>query len=420
MNSFRNRVLKGIQKDYQTVQDDTVTHAADAGTQPQQPVQHDEADVSVRLDSEQQVLRDTPQMQTQVETVATDTVTISANRSQFPNLALEGDDTNLRRTARVRKPRKQFDDVNHSMVRPGVEGAKQVAQSVTKDETHTNTLQRALSDVQPDRSRKRKIFQIEEVVRHEQPSDRNAPAASGILTGLGKRDPELLDKGVLIEPSLKPPNTQEHFTDVEQEVPTRQRKRRSSRKFVSEEFIRNSSDESELDNDILIHGTTGTQPTTVTFANNPQEVSPNFGPTTTNSTSMPSRTRSYPLDEYWDEDTWRHYAHNGRLIVPIMRSLGLKVSDRGDIAQNGPTAALMEDVDACAKMLCDQFPVQDLIICAANPNYLDTTIFDLFDIYDAKMWSQDADRSVTLKAGEEASYPKELFYEDDDNRRLYV
>ncbi|KAJ4322081.1 hypothetical protein N0V94_002549 [Neodidymelliopsis sp. IMI 364377] len=418
MNSFRSRVLKGTQKDYQTVQDDTVTHAADAGIQLQQPLQHNEADVSVHLASEQQVLRDTPQTQTQAETAATDTVTISAHRPQSPNLALKSNGTNLRRTARNRKPRKQFDDVNHSVVHSGVQDTKRVARSATENKTHTDTSQRTLPDVQPGRSKKRKIIPNEEVARDEQPSNHDALAASNLSTELGRKHPEHLGKGVLTKPPLEPPKTQEHSADVEQEVPTLQRKRHSSRRLLSKDFIRNSSDESEIDNDILIHGTAGTQPTTITFANSPQEASPKSGLTTANSTSMPSKTRSYPLNEYWNEDTWRHYAHNGRLLVPIMRSLGLKVSDRGDIAQNGHTAALMDDVDACAKMLCDQFPVQDLIICAANPNYLDTTIFDLFDIYDAKMWSQDADRSVTLKAGEETSYPKELFYEDDDDRQL--
>lgn len=130
-----------------------------------------------------------------------------------------------------------------------------------------------------------------------------------------------------------------------------------------------------------------------------------------------------PLDEGWDEERWRDFYLRGNgphAMVATMRSLGLnatpkKGDETGFVVEN--YVSLCKDICQIAGTLCNEFSGAELISFAADPSYLDEEIDIMFDNH-SHVWSVDADRTNLLAAGSDLLYPKDLSYEDDDDRKL--
>lgn len=141
--------------------------------------------------------------------------------------------------------------------------------------------------------------------------------------------------------------------------------------------------------------------------------------------TMPLAKRTLPLAEYWNEKDWRYFylRHSERQItLATMQSLGLKVTSRHPIHFRFDIehfVTLGSDINKTAKELSGEFSASQLIQFAANPNYLNDQIDDLFERH-SPMWSLDADRSKLLAPGLDKNYPKDLFYEESEDQRLYV
>lgn len=130
-----------------------------------------------------------------------------------------------------------------------------------------------------------------------------------------------------------------------------------------------------------------------------------------------------PLDKDWDEDRWQHFYLQGNedsLMLAMMLSLGLKATPRDRISSSfvvADYASLCKDVCKIAAKLCNKFSAADLIRFAADSSYLDEEIDIVFDNW-SHVWSVDADRAKLLIPGTEPLYPKDLVFEEDDDRKL--
>ena len=141
--------------------------------------------------------------------------------------------------------------------------------------------------------------------------------------------------------------------------------------------------------------------------------------------TMPLAKRRLRLDQYWDKEAWRTFylrENERQVILATIRSLGIKVIPRHhnhfrfDIEH---FVALGKDVNKIAKELSDKFSAAQLIGHAADPGYIDDHIDTLLDTHPS-IRSLDADRTKLLTAGAETEYPKDLFYEESDDQKLYV
>ena len=142
----------------------------------------------------------------------------------------------------------------------------------------------------------------------------------------------------------------------------------------------------------------------------------------TNST-MPFAKRDFPLDEYWDKDTWRYFYlsfHERLIMLGTMRSLGLKATPRHrnyfrfDIEN---FVSLGKDINKIASGLCSKFSAVQLVQYAEDPNHLDEEIDGLFETH-SSIWSIDADRTKLLAPGVDENYPKNLFYEESEDQKV--
>ena len=128
-----------------------------------------------------------------------------------------------------------------------------------------------------------------------------------------------------------------------------------------------------------------------------------------------------PLNEYWNERTWRRFTKSSPVhIGTFISCLGLvKCNVLGDttfdhLAANAMSAA----IDEIASGLYAKVSAESLVVCAANPDFLDEEIDVLLDEYAPDIWGMDADRSKLLEPGTNDTYPKNLVYENDDDRKL--
>lgn len=256
-----------------------------------------------------------------------------------------------------------------------------------------------------------------------------------------------------MEPLLAPARasvlTQDHMGNHrQQEVSRQKRKRRPSRKYLSEEVIRNSSDESEESNILTLSSTTetvasaldnNTPTSTSRLARQRLSSGNNLAVTEStlesrssqHATSLPERSfsamplgrRSLSMVEYWNEEAWRYHYLRGNeriALLQTMQSLGLNVVLKHPVHfkyDKKDFTALDDDVNTIAEQLSDQFSANQLIHNAADSNYLNEQIDGLF-VTHSPMWSLDADRSQMLYAGVNEIYPKHLFYEESEDQKM--
>ena len=141
--------------------------------------------------------------------------------------------------------------------------------------------------------------------------------------------------------------------------------------------------------------------------------------------TMPLAKRNLRLDQYWDKEAWRTFylrENERQIFLATVRSLGLKVKPRQRMRfefEIENFINLGRDVNRVAKTLSGKFSAAQLIRDAANSEYLDDHIDTLFDIH-SSIWSIDADRTKLLTAGAKKEYPKDLFYEESDDQKVYV
>ncbi|KAF9697219.1 hypothetical protein EKO04_004854 [Ascochyta lentis] len=262
--------------------------------------------------------------------------------------------------------------------------------------------------------------------------------------GEGETRVERLRKDALSAPAHASIRTQERVN----KEPNSKRNRKSSRKYLSENTIHNSSDESEEDN-VLTHITTqeevnsvvGTETRTLAPRSDKQyhgserstfvpgtefesQTSPStLDPPAGGTSVMPLAKRRLPLNEYWDKDTWRFLYLRGnerQTLLQTMRSLGLKVVflHRVHLSFDKKTFVTLDsDINTVAKTLSSRFSTNEIIRFAADSNYLNEQIDVLLQTH-STMWSLDADRSQLLVPGVEEEYPKHLFYEESEDQRI--
>jgi hypothetical protein len=133
-----------------------------------------------------------------------------------------------------------------------------------------------------------------------------------------------------------------------------------------------------------------------------------------------------PLLKDWDEESWQHFYLQGNedsLMLATMQSLGLKAKPRDRVSSSFVVeayASLCKDICKIAAKLCNKFSAADLIRFAADSSYLDEEIDIIFDDW-SHVWSIDADRKKLLDPTHpknDALYPKDLVFEEDDDRKL--
>ncbi|KAJ4365969.1 hypothetical protein N0V95_000344 [Ascochyta clinopodiicola] len=296
---------------------------------------------------------------------------------------------------------------------------------------------------------KSKRIKSEKILQRETLPDEWCADDTTVWTDEGDERPEPLRKDVLSATSHISVQAQEYSKDnLQQKEPNSKRKRRAAKKYLSEEIIRNSSDEPEQDN-ILTHIATdeavewivGTKKHTPAPGSREQ---PHDGEHIISATgldaelvsslpkpsipvaissAMPLAKRPLPLNEYWDKSTWRFYHLRGnerQALFQTLRSLGLKVIPlhRVHFSIDKTTFATLDnDIDTIAETLSSQFSANQLVQSAADSNYLNEQIDALLQKH-SSMWSLDADRSQLLVPGVEEEYPKDLFYEESEGQKL--
>ena len=145
-----------------------------------------------------------------------------------------------------------------------------------------------------------------------------------------------------------------------------------------------------------------------------------------------SKERTLPLDEYWDEDTWRWYYIRSckrckglerQALLRTMRSLGLNVIPLSSMGirnlDKRSFVTLDNDINMAATTLSEQFSANELVRHAANSNYLDEEIDALLQEH-SSIWSMGSDRSQLLVPGVDENYPKHLFYEENEDQKMYI
>ncbi|KAF3036049.1 hypothetical protein E8E12_004651 [Didymella heteroderae] len=141
-----------------------------------------------------------------------------------------------------------------------------------------------------------------------------------------------------------------------------------------------------------------------------------------NGTSRPRKVH-LPLEEDWDEDRWQKFYLQGdgdSLMHATMLLLGLKATPRERDTSSFVVehyGSLCKDICKIAAKLCKEFSAAELIRSAADPSSLDEEIDIIFDDY-SHVWSVDADRTKLLNPGTDTLYSKDLFYEEDDDRKV--
>lgn len=293
---------------------------------------------------------------------------------------------------------------------------------------------------------KKKSVLSEEYVRDEDYGLKDTLAYATLYTESGRHSGRLgKETSSNLAPTAEP--AQECINDDGgQEAPKRRRKRRPSRKFLSEEVVRNSSDESEdshIPNDTSVSWLhtpdAGTESRThslqfvnqhhgdkhgavvTTTENNAQDLPVLLSLPATNTSTMPRNWRQLPLDKYWDEDTWK-YVYNcdrkAKYIHQTMLSLGLRVGHTGNFLMSEDARSLDKDIRTIAAKVTAEHSIDKLLGHAADSNSLNEDI-DLLFYRHSSIWSIGGDRSQLSSPGVEY-YPRDLYYEESEDQRLYV
>jgi hypothetical protein len=128
--------------------------------------------------------------------------------------------------------------------------------------------------------------------------------------------------------------------------------------------------------------------------------------------------RPLQMSKHWSEDIWRRFTTAS--VVPMsmfFSSLGLRTLHKGDMVDHPAGGKLMKDVNQAAADLYGSLRVEELVEAAAYYDFLDEALAVLLEEYAPKIWAADADRSQLLQAGAVEAYPKNLTYEDEDDRK---
>jgi hypothetical protein len=153
---------------------------------------------------------------------------------------------------------------------------------------------------------------------------------------------------------------------------------------------------------------------------NPQDSS--FAPETSPANLLPMAKRGFPLHAYWSETSWRRFIVYNHVSMPtIIACLGLacrRVLHVGLVLDHATGTALQVAVGRIALKLSEKLDVDDMPEHAADSNYLNEEIDELFERFAARLWGQDSNRKLLLTPGTDSAYPKHLVYENDGDRKL--
>jgi hypothetical protein len=132
--------------------------------------------------------------------------------------------------------------------------------------------------------------------------------------------------------------------------------------------------------------------------------------------------KDFPLNAYWRERSWRRFEiYNHVSMQTIIACLGLacrRVLHVGLVLDHATGTALQVEVGRIALQLSEQLDIEDMSECAANPNFLNQEIDELFDKFASRLWGQDSNRTLLMAPGSDVAYPKHLVYENDADRKL--
>jgi hypothetical protein len=133
--------------------------------------------------------------------------------------------------------------------------------------------------------------------------------------------------------------------------------------------------------------------------------------------------RRLPPTEYWSEKSWKPFLKSNVVTLSTLISrLGLtfyNLRSKRRVRVHHPAGEqLLDEVFTIASLLYTQLSADQLVQAAADSSFLNEDIDLLLEEYAPSIWAVDADRSNLLQAGELELYPKDLVYEDDDDRKL--
>ncbi|KAH7088144.1 hypothetical protein FB567DRAFT_579092 [Paraphoma chrysanthemicola] len=136
---------------------------------------------------------------------------------------------------------------------------------------------------------------------------------------------------------------------------------------------------------------------------------------------VPRRNKTLPLNEYWTHMDWQGFVLRTSISIKVLvSSMGFltKRSLSGMVVNHPKGFKLSEEVNSLATKLYARLSVAELVNAAADSSHLNDEIDLLLDEYAPDIWGMDADRSLLLVAGSDVAYPKDLVYEDDDDRKM--
>jgi hypothetical protein len=132
--------------------------------------------------------------------------------------------------------------------------------------------------------------------------------------------------------------------------------------------------------------------------------------------------KGFPLNGYWSEASWRRFIVYNHVNMPtIIACLGLacrRVLHVGLVLDHTVGTALQVAVGRIATKLTEELVIDEMPEYAADPNYLNEEIDELFGEFAARLWGQDSNRRLLMRPGTDIAYPNHLVYENDGDRKL--
>ncbi|KAF3002039.1 hypothetical protein E8E13_008845 [Curvularia kusanoi] len=133
--------------------------------------------------------------------------------------------------------------------------------------------------------------------------------------------------------------------------------------------------------------------------------------------------KDLPLNKYWDEKDWQVYyshIHEQEIFLATVRSLGMRVTPRY-ATSSSPTIehfeALGKDIREISQKLSSVFSAAELFRYAEDRKFLDGEITLLLETH-STIWSFDSNRKKLLAPGEDVNYPRDLFFENDEDQKI--
>jgi hypothetical protein len=134
-----------------------------------------------------------------------------------------------------------------------------------------------------------------------------------------------------------------------------------------------------------------------------------------------------PHTGHWGEHFWRRFVNSAMVtLTTMMTRLGFTfygMHNKHVTVHHPVGQKLLGEVYTIASLLYAQLSTNQLVRAAADYSFLTEDIDLLLDEYAPSIWGVDADRAQLLQAGVDELYPKDLVYEDVEDRellRLYI